>query len=271
MKTVAVIEDNHPVRKGLVYTIENLADEFKVIGEASNGMEGYALILEKRPQIILTDIRLPGITGLQMIKDVLEVYRPQVIVISAYSEFAYAKEAIELGVLRYLVKPIDEKELMESLDFAASKWDDSNEGNEVVFGKSSRVVSVDSAGDSNRYTGKLKQYIKKHFADDITVADIASAMNLSESHLNRIFRHDTGCSINEYRIMVKMYMACSFLADENIRIQEVAKRIGVENQRYFSVFFKKYTNMTPLEFREKLFRSDDSATIVAERLKKVVE
>lgn len=271
MKTVTVIEDNHPVRKGLVYMIENLAGEFEVVGDASNGMEGYALILEKRPQIVLTDIRLPGITGLQMIKDVLEVYRPQVIVISAYSEFAYAKEAIELGVLRYLVKPIDENELIESLHYAASKWDASNEEKTGSSENPAQTVLNEVPGDSSRYTIKLKQYIKKHFADDITVGDIASAMNLSESHLNRIFKHDTGYSINEYRIMYKMYMACRFLADENIRVLEVAKRIGVDNQRYFSAFFKKYTNMTPLEFREKMFRKDESAKNVVEKLKTIVE
>ena len=270
MNTIVIIEDNHPVRKGLIYTIEKLKDKFEVVGEASNGTEGYALILEKRPQIILTDIRLPGITGLQMIKDVLEVYCPQVIVISAYSEFAYAKEAIDLGVLRYLVKPVDEEELIASLNLAAEKWDHSNAESDG-FDRPAERIPAEIDDNTNRYTVKLKQYIKKHYADDITVADIASAMNLSESHLSRIFKHDTGYSINEYRILYKMYMACRFLSDGDTKIQEVAKRIGVENQRYFSFFFKKYTNMTPLEFRDKLLRGVPAAMEVVEKLKGIVE
>ncbi len=269
MNTVVIVEDNYPVRKGLIQMISQIGERYQVIGEAANGIDGYALIRSKRPQIVITDIRLPGLTGLQMIKDIREIYKPQVIVISAYSEFEYAREAIELGVLRYLVKPIEEAVLIESLELASRKCEEADENMSEPAEPVPDATAVSGDGIS-RYSIRLKKYITKHYADNISVADIARAFNVSESHLNRVFKTDTGYTINEYRNLYKIKAALQLMTDPDLKAYEVGSIVGIDNQRYFSVIFKKYTDMTPLAFREAYLAGKPEAKTVMQKINEMV-
>jgi len=112
-----IVDDEYIVRKGIKFIIDNSFDEeVKIIAMAKTGREAIKLFEEKRPQIILMDIQMPGINGMDAIRRIKKVdEHVRMIIISAYEQFDYAKEAVALDVENYILKPINKKKLVETL------------------------------------------------------------------------------------------------------------------------------------------------------------
>ena len=117
MYKVVIVENEKIVRKGLILTIDWQEMDAIIVGEASNGQEGREIILATRPAIVVTDIRMPEMDGLEMIQSLQqENVDTAFIIVSGYSEFEYAQKAIRLGVVDFLIKPIDETELTRCIE-----------------------------------------------------------------------------------------------------------------------------------------------------------
>lgn len=259
MVTVIVIDDNYMIRKGLSKKINQLPGDFSVICDAGDSIEGLRLILEKKPQIVVTDIRMPGNTGLEMIRNVYEAYHPQTIIISGYTEFEYAKEALKLGVLAYLVKPIEENELLEALKKAAANLGQTEpnqaDADDAAVGTapSEELQLPDSSGAlQNDYVTRTIEYINTHYADNLKVSDIAERLALSESYLSRIFKNKTGFTITDYRICCCIAVAELELEEPGVKIYEISEKVGFVDQRHFSKLFRQKTGYTPMEYRERV-------------------
>ena len=111
-----IIDDEQIVREGLKTIFPWAEYGFTVCGEAKNGEEGVSLIRSLNPDLVLLDIRLPKLDGLEVLKTVREEgFGGQIIILSGYADFDYAKTAIRLGVCSYLLKPIDEEELLHAV------------------------------------------------------------------------------------------------------------------------------------------------------------
>lgn len=256
MFTIMVIEDSALLRHGLVQSISQKLPWLSVIGEADNGIQGKEQILALRPEIVLTDIRLPGATGLEMLHRVMDVYKPQVIVVSGYSEFEYAKDALSLGVLAYIVKPIDENELVDALKYAAYRLLDARHiDKKLLYTGVTEAEHIKKHGDNTKgtkayYVNQVIRFIHSHYAEDKSIGDIAKALDISEDYLGRIFKEYTAFSINEYRNNYRIAQASKLLVKAELAVNEIARQVGIENQHYFSVLFKQKMGITPTRYRE---------------------
>jgi len=113
---IVIVEDEIRIREGLAKLIRKIAPNYQVVGEAEDGLACIRIIEETRPDLVITDIRMPDMDGLAMLNRLKEkAVRARIIVLSAYSEFAYAREAIKIGVCEYLLKPINIADLTRSL------------------------------------------------------------------------------------------------------------------------------------------------------------
>ena len=127
MYKVFIVDDEALIRDGLKQIIDWEALGFTVCGEASNGEEAEKEILEKQPDLTLMDIRMPRKPGLDVVASVREKdFKGRFIILSGYSDFKYAQEAIRYGVEFYLTKPIDEDELLSSVNTIKTALDDEN-------------------------------------------------------------------------------------------------------------------------------------------------
>ena len=116
MLTILVVDDEYLVRKGIRETIAWESYGFKIIGEAGNGDEGLQFAIVHHPDIIITDIRMPFMDGLEFMAKLREVgLDSRIIVLSGYGEFDYARAAMSSGVEAYLLKPIENKQLIETV------------------------------------------------------------------------------------------------------------------------------------------------------------
>lgn len=114
---IIIVEDEIRIREGIVNLLGKLGSEYEVLGDAKDGAEGLKLCLEKRPDLVITDIRMPGKDGLEMLADIYAAgLKVKTIVLSAYTEFEYARNAMKLGVTEYLIKPISLMDFSSALD-----------------------------------------------------------------------------------------------------------------------------------------------------------
>ena len=108
---VLIVEDEEVIRKGLEFAIDWMAMGCRVIATAPDAEEGLKLIKELEPDVVMTDICMPQMTGLEMLEEALKEHSFHSIVLTGFSEFGYAQQAIRMGVVDYLLKPVDEEEL----------------------------------------------------------------------------------------------------------------------------------------------------------------
>lgn len=114
---IVIVEDEVQTREGLSRLIERIDPRYRVVGSAANGQKGLELICDKRPDVVITDIRMPQMDGLEMIESLARLnVTPKYIVISAFSEFSYARRAMSFGVSEYLLKPISMMELKQAME-----------------------------------------------------------------------------------------------------------------------------------------------------------
>lgn len=125
MYTVVIVDDEQFVRKGLMKLMDWDALGFHVIGEADNGEDAFAMIRAEQPDLVITDIRMPVMDGLDLIQAAAEEGRDtEFIIISGYNDFRYAQRAIRFGVMDYVLKPVDKEDMMEVLGKLRSKLED---------------------------------------------------------------------------------------------------------------------------------------------------
>ena len=110
-----IAEDERILRKGLILTTDWKSLDCEVVGEAENGLEALDLFKTKKPDLLITDIRMPLMDGLELIEKCRPLHSADYIIMSGYSDFSYAKKAIHLGVSEYILKPLDEEELFDAI------------------------------------------------------------------------------------------------------------------------------------------------------------
>lgn len=253
-----IVEDEIATRRGLILTIPWNDMGIEVIGEASNGQEGLELALKLNPDIILTDIKMPLLSGLDMMEAISKENKQVVfVVLSAFGEFEFAKGALKLGAVDYLLKPFEDDDLVKAMDIAKLQVKRNQQLQMDDFDRR------DIEGEFNKYLSKssnsqhkniLKSiaYIQENYSNNLSTKEVAEHLQVSESYLNRLFRMETTFSIHEYLTLYRMKMAITLLRDSDKKIFEVAHEVGYNDQRYFSSVFKKYVGVSPNYYKENL-------------------
>lgn len=122
MHKLVIVDDEYLVRLGIRETIDWAANGIEVIGDASNGKQGYEMIKELNPDLVITDIKMPIMNGVDLVKTLhKDGFNGEIVVLSGYKDFEYAKETFENGIFSYVVKPIDNDELLEVVLRAVAK------------------------------------------------------------------------------------------------------------------------------------------------------
>ena len=249
MYRVVVIEDEEAIRKGIIMSIDFSALNCILIGEASNGVEGIKLIQEKKPDIVITDVTMPLMSGIEMIEQTLE-FNYTSIIISGYDEFSYAKKAIKLGVCDYLMKPIDKEELNNVIQSIVSGFDLSSRISGLLKEKNQieHIQLLETLNKEDHLVDKIMEYINLHYSEKIFLSDIADVLNYSESLLSKRFRRVTQMTFNEYLNRFRIQKSIEYMKKGTYGLTEISDICGLSDYKYFSTVFKKYTGYAPSQF-----------------------
>ncbi len=220
---------------------------YQVVAQAGDGVEALSLIQALRPDIVLTDIRMRGLTGIELIRRTNELAPgTRFIVISGHAEFAYAHQAINGGALGYILKPLDERELQEQLVKAKET---------MVSRKQTDRPLLPNPGmpQDQKVNGTMKeimQYIHVHFRENISISSIANKFYLHPNYVSQLFKQQTGKTFTRHLWELRIHHACELLVGTEFSIQEVAVQSGIEDYFYFNRIFKRLTGCTPVQFRQ---------------------
>ncbi|MDO5423766.1 MAG: response regulator [Eubacteriales bacterium] len=257
MLRILIAEDEDIIRKGLVYTIDWLSMGCVVVAEAANGREGLEKILEVRPDVVLTDICMPLLDGIEMIQEASKTYRFRSILLTSYADFNFAKRAITSHVDEYLLKPVDEQILKELLlrlagEIASERKVDLALEQKGGFEGMNLEAYIQRDLSENHYVAKAIEKIQSGYAEKLSIESISEELGVSASYLSRKFKEVTEQTfldfLNKYRVQV----AISMLNTGRYRVYEISEATGFSDYKHFCAVFKKYTLRSPTNFVKNL-------------------
>lgn len=233
-----VVEDEQVIREGIKVLLEEVIMGYEVLWEATNGQRALEILNIEIPELIITDIRMPKMDGIDFITLLKEKYKEvPVIVVSGYDDFIYVREALRLGVKDYLLKPINRKELTSILE----------------------TISIDKEKDNNQDNNEpviihhIKDLIDKNLEGDLSLDYISKALNLHPNYISNLFRKHTNLKLSDYIMTRRMDKAKELLKHTNLKVYDIAFLTGFSNPKYFSSVFKKNAGMTPHQYRTTVF------------------
>lgn len=214
---------------------------FDIIPEyAESAADAMEKIKEEIPDIVLTDIMMPGMDGFKLIEWIkANSYNCEIIILTAYGTFEYARKALDFGVTGYLLKPLNEAELKELINKAIYN-----------INQNSRQAGHVNAVNYSLPVRLACEYIDKNYQEDINLNKISNYVSLSKNYFCNIFKKETGITIWDYLIRIRMEEAKRMLLETEQKTYEISERVGYDDPSYFGRLFKKYTGFTPMEFRE---------------------
>ena len=242
MLKVLIVEDEEMIRKGIVLTVDWAALDCVVVGEAANGVQGLEAARRLEPSLIITDLKMPQMDGIEMLTALrAEGCTAYVIILTAYDNFAYAQSALRLGAVDYLLKPFHDGDLENAVTRVQQRRRPAAEATPIGAARK---------GDKSKYVLEAMDYISKHYNEpDISVGTVAQSLNISEGYLSHTFKKETDYTLLNYLTRYRIHKAMELLKDCRVKVYEVAEQVGYRDIAYFSATFKKYAGISPSEYQ----------------------
>lgn len=279
-----LVADDEPIERTVVSkTIQKYFPEQTEVILAANGREAVELFFERECQIALLDIEMPGVNGLEAAERIREQDREcSIIFLTAFDEFSYAKRAISVRALDYLLKPGADEELVAVLEEAfrlaeeagqrgrEGKTEENREtlrrkteaGREAVNGQRGLADETwENDGEDvpgnirmNAVAASIRSYIDANYMEDISLQTAASAMNYSDAYFCKIFKQCFDKSFIVYLTEYRVERAKELLADIVINVKDISLKVGYRDSNYFARVFKRIAGVTPTEYRMQMLR-----------------
>ena len=240
--TVLIVDDETYMVEYMKNLVDWKACGFDQVLTAKGGGLARDLLAKYRPELLITDIKMPKITGLDLSRLIDENrYQTRVIIISGYSDFEYAKQALRYRVSEYLVKPVLREDLEEALERILPG---STKGGE-------RGESEEQGPSRDKYAAvsSVKAYIHENYSQDLSLDALGDAVNLHPVYLSRIFKEVTDVNLSAYIADVRMQKAAKLLDETDLKVHEVMDKLGYRKRQHFTKLFKEKYGMTPKEYR----------------------
>ena len=244
-----LIADDEPIERTIIERMikKNFPENVEIV-KAINGREAVSLYTEKQCQIALLDIEMPGVNGLDAADAIRKIDRDAVILfITAFDEFDYAKRAISVHALEYLLKPVSEEELVTNLEEAI--WLTQRIERKKPVLKGTLQENHHENIKMNAVAEDIRDFIAQHYREDISLQDVAGSMNYSDAYFCKIFKQCFDKSFLVYLTEYRVEKAKQLLADMSINIKDVSAEVGYRDSNYFARVFKRSEGITPTEYR----------------------
>ena len=240
MLNVYIADDEVWIILGLKKLLDKLNIGAYVIGTANNGLTAKEEIGHFKPDVVFADIRMPGLSGLELLQAIPEVSpESKVVIISGYAEFSYAQEAVQHHAYDYLLKPIKPEELSRVMTAII------NERDGVTDEERMPVVS-------DRMIDNVLSDKREHYMEDISLTSLSVKYNISMGHLSKLIKEQLSVNFSDYIASLRIQRAKELLRDDSLSIQEISEIVGYNDYFYFTKVFKKVEGISPSKYRKSI-------------------
>ncbi|MCR5641495.1 MAG: response regulator [Lachnospiraceae bacterium] len=251
-----LIADDEPIeRQVITKKIHGFFPNQVEIFLAENGVEAVDAFKKHDCQIALLDISMPGKTGLEAAEEI-RAYNEDcsIIFLTAFDEFNYAKKAISVRALDYLLKPGCDEEIVGAFEKSFSIADDTKHRqhwNHNVVSVPAETTPTEGlcSKKSQAIAKEIKAYIDAQYQRDLALQDVAGEFGYSEVYFCKLFKQQFGKSFIVYLNELRIEKAKELLANPNINIKDIGVMSGYREANYFARVFRRVTGMSPSEYR----------------------
>ena len=248
MFRVILIDDEPLIVEGLKKVVRWEEYQCTVVATAEDAEKGAELIRTLQPDILFTDIRMPGVDGLTMLAGLRSEFPDlQVTVLTGFRDFAYAQEAIRLGVARFLLKPSKMDEIREALACMTARLEKKHTEQSAEQEEPEERENVGSF-----LVNRALDYLEEHYAEKLTLQEVADACYVSQWHLSKLLNRYTKKNFYDLLNNRRIRAAKELLADPSLRIGDIGEMIGYADPAHFARVFRKIAGMSANEYRNSL-------------------
>lgn len=265
MIKLVIADDEHMIRQGLSM-IDWAGAGIKLEGIGTNGIDTLEIVRKVNPHILLTDIRMPGIDGIELSRTIRdEMPWVKIVLLTGYQEFHTVHSAIQLGAVGFVLKPADPEEILSAVLKAKKLIDEEQEKEksekelrrqvkEAQMAIQNKVVGDVPSGMHSETIERVIRYIEMNYMKNITLGTTGDHVHLNPVYLSRLLKKETGENFLDILTRIRISKSLDLLKDPCVKTYEAAARVGVHDAKYFGQVFKKYFGLTPAEFRKSLLK-----------------
>lgn len=246
MYKVVIVDDEPVIVQGLAKMVDWASFGCEVAGSARSGTEGLKIINELKPDILFSDIRMGELSGLAMIAALKSEHRNmEITILTGYRDFDYAREAVTLGVRRFLLKPSKMQEINEAVAAMTA-----------ALREREKTETPEEEGQNtqagNFIVSTALSFMEEHYAEKLQLSDVAEHVYVSPWHLSKLINNVRGESFSEVMNGIRIRHAKELLKDPRLRIGDISEQVGFQDTAHFSRVFKKVAGMSPNDYRKTL-------------------
>lgn len=277
MYRLLLADDEQIERMALARRLMRRFGDSLQISEATDGKEAVELYQKEHSQIIIMDISMPELNGVEAAEQIRSMDEDCVIVfLTAYDEFSYAKRAIVIRALDYLLKPCDEEELTAVMEEAMRLTDKAVHNKENPTGNGAEMTEAEKEAEKrreqwpwnpdaeapkdpetermNQVAEKIRTYIRENYMNEISMQDAARQFNYSDAYFCKLFKQCFDQNFTAYLTGFRIQEARRLLQEKSVSVREVSMLVGYYDANYFAKVFKRITGMNPSEYRDSVWR-----------------
>lgn len=260
MRTILIVDDEPRTRQGIRKSLEAWSAGRFRIETADSGVEALEWLRSNSAHLIITDVRMPEIGGLQMLDSIREnAPLPVVIVISGYAEFEYAQRALQLGVFEYLLKPLDKEKLIQTVEKALKLGEDRSRIEVIEKLVDPKLLATGQ--EEAKYSQTVKDaiaFVDANLHEPIGMKQAAEHLHLNASYFSVLFKEQTGITFSDYLTRRRLQRAKELLATTRMPIGEIAEKVGYQSAKYFIKVFKDNESVSPSQYRLSILDTQDT-------------
>lgn len=278
---VLVAEDEAYPRRVLTALLQRMRPEYSIIS-VENGQQALDCIQESNFHILITDIEMPIVNGITLMKEIHESNKNiKVIILSGYDHFEYAQKALKYSAVDYILKPIEPDKILGVIERVERTIEEEQKKQDIntklksiysdylsdnpnysrivleedelrkLFGDNYKSVLVDNKENNEGayIMDRVIDYIGDNFKKDISLESVSGTFHFNPSYFSVLFKKSTGCNFIDYIKKMRIKQAKEMLKNTDKKVYEIAAEIGYRDYQYFCRLFKKMNKVTPSEFR----------------------
>lgn len=237
MYKLVIIDDEKKILDGIseLFPWQNIG--FEVTGKFTRAKNALQFLEKESVDVVMTDISMPDMDGLQLAKELKKYPDLIVVVFSSFSDYKYMREAVQLDIMDYLLKPVNYSELSGCFEKIKSALDVKYSANqEKEYSYYEKMLNT------------VDLYLKEHFQEG-SLADAAELIGISPNYLSKIYKEKRGIGFAECLNKIRMEKAGEMLRDPSYKSYEIAYQVGYDNPKNFTRAFKAYYHVTPRDYR----------------------